>query len=464
MEQELTLLCQKTFGGDHTIQELRRLTGGANAATWSFDYGLKPLVLRQDSSGADETQERSGISAIGLKTEAALMSKAAEYNIKAPKIYAVTPKESAFGEAVLMERVSGEALPQKLFKDPKYETALSGLTIECAQALAKIHTIPSSEFEKLLDTRTPEKALSMIKEQFADYGQSSAVLASAINWMGENCPKDSESVLLHADFRMGNLLIDETGITSVLDWELSHIGDPVSDVAYFCAPPWRFGRYDKQAGGVGSLDSLVTAYEAASGRIVESDRILWWRMHSSVNWCLMCMTMANMWRTHADRELERIVIGTRVSESEVDILLLFDEIYAFEDTFNPELSIDDPKDHKAHTKPTELTDAIIEWLSDDIIPDAKGREGFKARVARNAMGILKRDITLSPHFKPRQSARLEQLETNEDDLIVRLLKGSISIQDNDIRRHLKRTTLEQLSIDQPKYTGFKVALTNWSHS
>jgi len=35
MEQELTLLCQKTFGGEHAIQGLRRLTGGANAATWS---------------------------------------------------------------------------------------------------------------------------------------------------------------------------------------------------------------------------------------------------------------------------------------------------------------------------------------------------------------------------------------------------------------------------------------------
>jgi len=63
----------------------------------------------EQESGANETQQRSGISAIGLKTEAALMSRAAEYNIKAPKIYSVTPKDSAFGEAVLMERVDGIA-------------------------------------------------------------------------------------------------------------------------------------------------------------------------------------------------------------------------------------------------------------------------------------------------------------------------------------------------------------------
>jgi len=90
---------------------------------------------------------------------------------------------------------------------------------------------------------------------------------------------------------MGNLLIDEAGISSVLDWELSNIGDPASDLAYFCAAPWRFGRYKKQAGGVGSIEALVSAYEQASGEKIDLSRVLWWRLYASVNWCLMCMIM-----------------------------------------------------------------------------------------------------------------------------------------------------------------------------
>ena len=446
------------------ITGLRRLTGGANAATWSFDYADRALVLRQEATESEENEVPAGISAIGLKAEAELMSKAAEYGIRAPRIYGVTSKDGALGNAVLMERVNGEALPQKLFKDPRYEKALSGLTVECGQTLAKIHAIPTSEIAAKLETKTPEKAVSIAKEQFREFGKSSAILASALRWMEENCPPPTDPVLLHGDFRMGNLLIDEAGISSVLDWELSNIGDPASDLAYFCAAPWRFGRYKKQAGGVGSIEALVSAYEQASGEKIDLSRVLWWRLYASVNWCLMCMIMANLWRSHSDRELERIVIGTRVSESEIDVLLIFDEIYALNDKFDPEISLTPPPESKAHTTPVELAEAIIECISNDVIPSVEGRDNFKARVARNAMGILKRDIAASPTFNARQSARLETLGMTEQDLVDQLLDGSLSLQSEDIRLHLKRSALEQISIDQPKYAGFKVALENWSTS
>ena len=36
--------------------------------------------------------------------------------------------------------------------------------------------------------------------------------------------------------------------------------------------------------------------------------------------------MGEIWRSHGDRSLERTVIGRRVSEVEVDLALLFEEI------------------------------------------------------------------------------------------------------------------------------------------
>jgi len=464
MESDLSELCQKALGGNARISDLKRLTGGASATTWSFDYNGVPLVLRQKAPETEDNVDMPGLESSSLKTEAELITKAGEHGVKAPKIYAVTEADSALGESVLMSRVHGEALPQILFKDTKYDKALSGLTVECAATLAKIHDIPVDSLTSDLVTRTPLETLDLMKAQYKSFGQGSPVLASALSWMTENCPPPTPPVLVHGDFRMGNLLIDEAGLSSVLDWELTHIGDPVSDISFFCAPPWRFGRYAQGAGGIGSIDDLVKSYEAASGRKIDTSRLLWWRMQASVNWCLMCMIMGNLWRSGIDRELERIVIGTRVSESEIDVLLLFDEIYKFDDKFDlaylspPEIA------NKAETKPDELASALSEWLTDDIIPNMSGRESFKARVARNAIGMLQRSSRLSPDFSVTQNKRLAGLNLNETELSQHLLNGDLNLQSEKVRRHIKQTTLEQIAIDQPKYSGFKVALSNWSAS
>ena len=46
---------------------------------------------------------------------------------------------------------------------------------------------------------------------------------------------------MHGDFRMGNLIVDGSGLAAVLDWELVHIGEPYEDLAWFCIRAWRFG-------------------------------------------------------------------------------------------------------------------------------------------------------------------------------------------------------------------------------
>ena len=48
-------------------------------------------------------------------------------------------------------------------------------------------------------------------------------------------------MLVHGDFRMGNLIVDDDGLAAVLDWELVHIGEVYEDLAWFCIRAWRFG-------------------------------------------------------------------------------------------------------------------------------------------------------------------------------------------------------------------------------
>lgn len=52
-------------------------------------------------------------------------------------------------------------------------------------------------------------------------------------WFLKNMPHSTESTIVHNDFKLNNLVLDEHNpgvVNGVLDWELSTIGDPLTDV------------------------------------------------------------------------------------------------------------------------------------------------------------------------------------------------------------------------------------------
>ena len=71
----------------------------------------------------------------------------------------------------------------------------------------------------------------------------------------------------HGDLRLGNVIVDEHGLAAAIDWELVQLGDPLQDLAYLCLKAWRFGG-PGEAAGLGTVDELITAYEATGGRPV----------------------------------------------------------------------------------------------------------------------------------------------------------------------------------------------------
>lgn len=64
------------------------------------------------------------------------------------------------------------------------------------------------------------------------------LLDQVIPWLEENVPPDDGSTsIVHGDFRIDNIIIraDRPEVAAVLDWELSTLGHPVSDLANLCA-------------------------------------------------------------------------------------------------------------------------------------------------------------------------------------------------------------------------------------
>ena len=131
-------------------------------------------------------------------------------------------------------------------------------------------------------------------------------------------------VLVHADFRTGNLIIGPDRLRAVLDWEGAHRGDPHEDLAYIALTSWRFGEIDKPVGGFGSREDLYEAYERAGGVAVSRERTRFFEVAFTMNWGIQCAQMARQFLDGSDNSVERGAIGRRRSETELDLLRLLD--------------------------------------------------------------------------------------------------------------------------------------------
>ena len=59
----------------------------------------------------------------------------------------------------------------------------------------------------------------------------------------------------------------------MIDWELSHGGDPAEDLGWLCIRSWRFGDDEQPVAGLGSREQLLDAYEAAGGERPSPERL-----------------------------------------------------------------------------------------------------------------------------------------------------------------------------------------------
>jgi aminoglycoside phosphotransferase (APT) family kinase protein len=92
-------------------------------------------------------------------------------------------------------------------------------------------------------------------------------------WLSEHVPASARTTLVHGDYRTNNVLLApaEPRVAAVLDWELSTLGDPISDLAYtrMCYylpdPPVGFGDVDPVALGIPSQQEFLATYCRISG-------------------------------------------------------------------------------------------------------------------------------------------------------------------------------------------------------
>ncbi|KCZ87822.1 phosphotransferase enzyme family protein [Hyphomonas jannaschiana VP2] len=314
------------FGADSKVDALTRLSGGASQETWAFDVvtdkGKTPLILRRAPGGVEAARSSE---AIGLAMEATLLTHASKAGVPVPPVLGVFENDPDLGQCFVMDRIRGETLGRKILRDDEYAAARNVLARQCGEALAGIHSISPDTLPDL-PVSNGINQLEKYEAIYRAFKLPRPVFELAFSWLKANAPEPLPVVLVHGDFRLGNLMVSEKGLASVLDWELAHIGDPREDIAWLCVNSWRFGNVEKRVGGFGDLPDLLDAYATAGGATLQPRDIDWWEIMGSLKWGIMCMIMYEAYRSGADPSVERAAIGRRVSETEIDLVNLLEGI------------------------------------------------------------------------------------------------------------------------------------------
>ncbi|WP_170432487.1 phosphotransferase family protein [Ruegeria arenilitoris] len=304
------------------VQKTASLTGGAIQENVLLDClvdGVQTsLVLRRDAE-ATIAESRS------REEEFALVKAAFDQGVTVPRPLGFCKDKSVFGGPfAVFEKVNGIGLGQKVVKDLTLGGDRTKLTRELGRQMGRIHSVDYTALElPFLKAPVPSAAqyeIDTIRQSLDQLSISRPTLEWGLRWLERNLPQTNELVLAHRDFRTGNFMVDETGLTAILDWEFAAVSDPMSDIGWFCAGCWRFSRPDLEAGGIGNRAEFYQGYKEISGRDIQPDAVIFWEIFAHIRWASIALQQGMRHLSGKQRSLELALTGRFADQLELSVM------------------------------------------------------------------------------------------------------------------------------------------------
>ncbi|WP_407291611.1 phosphotransferase [Stutzerimonas zhaodongensis] len=221
--------------GDDVV--IRQFQGGQSNPTYLLESAGRRYVLRKKPPG------KVLPSAHMVEREYTVIRALSEHtSVPVPRVHLLCEDVSIIGTAFyLMDHVDGRIFSHPALKDL---TAAERRPIHMAaiETLAEIHQV-DVEAVGLGDFGKAQGYFARQVKRWSGQYQASRTgdmpaMEQLMQWLPEQVPQRDECAIAHGDYRLGNLIFDpaEPRVAAILDWELSTLGHPLADLAYFCLP------------------------------------------------------------------------------------------------------------------------------------------------------------------------------------------------------------------------------------
>ena len=252
------------FSGKLTAKEF---AGGQSNPTYLLSAEDKQYVLRRKPPG--ELLK----SAHAVDREYRVLTALEKTDVPTAKTYALCTDDSVVGTwFYIMEYLDGRVIWDSTAglyaKKQRFEFWDSA-----NDAIAKLHNV---DFEKV-GLSDFGKHTDYIARQLSRWGgqyeytktEDNPYMDNLIEYLPENIPAEDSCTIVHGDPQIANMMMhaERNEVIGILDWELSTLGDPLSDFAYLCRPYRDALRgVDLEALGIPSEEEYVEAYCQRTGR------------------------------------------------------------------------------------------------------------------------------------------------------------------------------------------------------
>ena len=231
--EKLEPFLRRHFPGQGETFSVEQFPSGHSNLTYSIQLGDQKMVLRRPPFGSKVK------SAHDMGREFRVLSKLHDAYPPAPKVLLYCQDESVLGAPFYtMEPIRGIILR----RDPPLDLAFTpetarGLCEAFVDNLARLHGIdyagaglgdfgkPQGYVERQVQGWI-ERYHGSLTHEYPEVEKLSA-------WMRENLPESGNATLIHNDYKFDNVVLDSSDLSriiGVLDWEMSTIGDPLSDL------------------------------------------------------------------------------------------------------------------------------------------------------------------------------------------------------------------------------------------
>ena len=271
-EAELAAYLRRELPGFRGPLRVQQFEGGQSNPTFLLEAGGRAWVMRKKPPG-----KLLG-SAHQVDREYRVMSALRGTGVPVPETHLLCEDASVVGTPFfVMERVEGRVIDESSL--PGLEPAERSAIYEHAiEVLAALHGLDPAAVG-LADFGRPgnyyaRQVARWTKQYEASKTDEIPEMEALAAWLSEHLPESDETRIVHGDYRIGNFVLHpvEPRIVAVLDWELSTLGHPLADLAYFCqnyhadAPGGTLRDQDAATTGIPSEAALLARYCELTGR------------------------------------------------------------------------------------------------------------------------------------------------------------------------------------------------------